>query len=76
MKAAGEPEEVMRHLLDAIETLLTAYGVSAKRTVGWGTAEIKKWRAWREDTPADQPIAADNRKDFVDTLVANSGGAP
>ncbi|GIW42719.1 MAG: hypothetical protein KatS3mg077_0001 [Candidatus Binatia bacterium] len=40
MKAAAKPEEVLPHLLEAIEALLATYGISAKRTVGWGTADI------------------------------------
>jgi CRISPR-associated protein Cmr2 len=75
MEPAGEPKEVMRHLLDAIETLLTAYGISAKRTVGWGTAEIKKWRAWKKDTPDGQSIEADSREDLLKQLLPNSRGA-
>jgi CRISPR-associated protein Cmr2 len=50
---------------------LTHCGISAKRTVGWGTAEITKWRAWR----GNQPIAANSRKDLRKQLLPNSGGA-
>jgi len=48
MKPAAKPEEVLPKLLEAIEALLTTYGISAKRTVGWGTAGIKKWRAFHK----------------------------
>ncbi|MEM3674746.1 MAG: RAMP superfamily CRISPR-associated protein, partial [Candidatus Methanomethyliaceae archaeon] len=37
MKPAADPAEFLPKLLEAIETLLTTYGISAKRTVGWGT---------------------------------------
>lgn len=33
-------KEWLCNLIDAIECLLTTYGISAKRTAGWGTAEI------------------------------------
>lgn len=62
MKAAGKPKEVLPHLLEAIETLLTIYGISAKRTVGWGTAQITKWRAWRRGR--SQPAEATTREDL------------
>ena len=48
MKPEAKPVDVLPKLLEAIETLLTTYGISAKRTVGWGTAEIKKWRAFHK----------------------------
>jgi CRISPR-associated protein Cmr2 len=47
--------EAIEHLLEAIEALLTTYGISAKRTVGWGTAMIQKWRAFKGGrTPIEQ----------------------
>ncbi len=48
MEPEAKPVDVLPKLLEAIETLLTPYGISAKRTVGWGTAEIKKWRAFHK----------------------------
>jgi len=48
MKPAANPREVLPELLEAIESLLTTYGISAKRTVGWGTAKILKWRAFHK----------------------------
>jgi CRISPR-associated protein Cmr2 len=47
MELAADPREFLPRLLEAIEDLLTRYGISAKRTVGWGTARILKWRAYR-----------------------------
>jgi CRISPR-associated protein Cmr2 len=70
MKLAAAEEEWLPKLLEAIEDLLTRYGISAKRTVGWGTAEIKKWRAWRDD----QPIEADRRDELVNKLGLAAGG--
>jgi CRISPR-associated protein Cmr2 len=34
------PEELLRNLVDAIEALFRKYGISAKRTAGWGAAKI------------------------------------
>ena len=49
MKPEADPRDVLPKLLEAIETLLTTYGISAKRTVGWGTAQITAWRAFHKD---------------------------
>ena len=48
MKPPADPTEFLSKLLEAIETLLTTYGISAKRTVGWGTAKIVGWKAFRK----------------------------
>jgi len=66
--------EWLPKLLEAIYKLLTKYGISAKRTVGWGTAQIKKWRAWRKDTPADKPIEAYRRDELLNKLGLGAGG--
>jgi CRISPR-associated protein Cmr2 len=70
MNPAAAEEEWLPKLLEAIEDLLTRYGISAKRTVGWGTAEIKKWRARRDN----QPIEADSRDELVHKLGLDAGG--
>lgn len=46
MKPAVDHLKFMPKFLQAIETLLTNYGISAKRTVGWGTARITKWKVY------------------------------
>ena len=48
MKSHPKPEDVFPKLLEIIEALLTTYGISAKRTVGWGTTRIEKWRAFHK----------------------------
>lgn len=48
MQPGVEPQAVLPQLLEAIETLLTTYGISAKRTVGWGTATISAWKVHRK----------------------------
>jgi CRISPR-associated protein Cmr2 len=37
------PPDTIPRLVRAIESLLTVYGFSAKRTAGWGLAEIQSW---------------------------------
>ncbi len=49
LKPSAEPKKVIYELLEAIEKLLTTYGFSAKRTVGWGTAKITKWQAYHKE---------------------------
>jgi len=56
------PPETLAKLIQAIEKLLTVYGFSAKRTGGWGLAEIQSWsvngrrvediHAWARDPSA------------------------
>jgi len=48
MEPNADPQKVLPKLLEAVEVLLTTYGISAKRTVGWGTAKIEKWRAFHK----------------------------
>jgi CRISPR-associated protein Cmr2 len=73
MKSAVDRKQMLANLLKAIEALLTIYGISAKRTVGWGTAKIKKWRARRKDT---SPIEGSTRQQLLEALFPNSEGAP
>ena len=54
--------EAIGQLLDAIERLLTVYGISAKRTAGWGTAAITGWKAYQRDSPVlTRPALAEFR---------------
>jgi CRISPR-associated protein Cmr2 len=77
MKPSGHPAEALPKLLAAGKVLLTTYGISAKRTVGWGTAEIKKWQAWRTGAPGTQVefVEAGDLDDFLKKLFPNSGAA-
>jgi CRISPR-associated protein Cmr2 len=52
-------------LLDAIEILLASYGISAKRTAGWGTAKIEAWKAFKKD---QSPIEKSSLPDFKDAV--------
>ena len=75
MMHAARSEEVLPKLLDAIEALLTCYGISAKRTVGWGTAEIKKWRAFHKDHGSTEKNAREKLKAEIQSWLS-AGGAP
>jgi len=50
--------DAIQKLLDAAEQLLTVYGFSAKRTAGWGVAEVTKARAnggeWKQENPLQE----------------------
>lgn len=54
-RGTAERIDALQKLLDAAEQLLTVYGFSAKRTAGWGIAEVTKARAnggeWKQENP-------------------------
>ncbi len=75
MKPEAKPEEVLPRLLEAIEALLTTCGISAKRTVGWGTAKILKWRAYHKThSSGEKNTRHDLWKEVQSWLT--KGGAP
>jgi CRISPR-associated protein Cmr2 len=65
MKPVAKAAPFLPLLLEAIEQLLTRYGISAKRTVGWGTAKISQWRAWKKDKPCAE---ADSRDGLMNNV--------
>lgn len=67
MRWKADPKDFLPLLLEAIDKLLTTYGISAKRTVGWGTAKITKWRAFRK---GQQPVEHDNGEQLWQTISA------
>lgn len=69
----NEAADALGHLIDAVDALLSTYGFSAKRTVGWGTASVQGWTARREN---QQPITASTAAKFKTDLEAwlNLGG--
>jgi CRISPR-associated protein Cmr2 len=77
---AGERDQINRKeavekLLDAVEALLTTYGISAKRTVGWGTAEIKSWTGTWRSTKTKPETRLANFKQKISAWLNSSGGA-
>ncbi len=68
-------KQAINNLLKAIEELLTTYGISAKRTVGWGTAKIKEWKAYRK---GKSPVSVASRTDLWNKVQAwfGSGATP
>jgi len=50
------PADFIDSIIDSITALLETYGISAKRTAGWGTARIETWTR-----PSDEPAKAEPR---------------
>jgi CRISPR-associated protein Cmr2 len=59
--------EALGNLLDATEMLLEAYGISAKRTAGWGAAKIEGWKAFKKD---QTPVEKRYLPDFKDAVLS------
>lgn len=68
------PAEAIESLVGATEQLLTLWGISAKRTAGWGTANVTEWRAHRNGKP---PIKTNDCNRFTQDLKSwlGHGGA-
>jgi len=66
MKPSADPKRFLPRLTEAIENLLTRYGISAKRTVGWGTANISVWKAYRK---GQDPAQADTREKLWNAIA-------
>jgi len=68
-RGTTERIDALQKLLDAAEQLLTVYGFSAKRTAGWGIAEVIKARAnggeWKQENPLQE------LKDQLATLLSS-----
>ncbi len=75
MKPEAEPVDVLMELLKAIEKLLTTYGISAKRTVGWGTANILRWRAFHKERGTAEKNARDGLWNEIQGWLSE-GGSP
>lgn len=71
-----KPEKAIENLLDAIQELLKAYGISAKRTVGWGTAEISQWRAYKKGCAEIREASLNEFKKLVRSWLSSEGGQP
>ncbi|MDQ7828653.1 MAG: hypothetical protein QN158_07585 [Armatimonadota bacterium] len=58
-------------LLKATDDLLRKYGISAKRTVGWGTARPELWKAYRK---GEATVQKQTVSDFVNSFSSWLGG--
>ncbi len=75
IKPSANAGEIVPRLLEAIEALLATYGISAKRTVGWGTARIEKWRAFHKTGGTAEKDSRDDLWQKVQTWLSG-GGTP
>lgn len=64
-RAAVPSAEALGLLMMGIEALLQDYGISAKRTVGWGAARIDGWKA---TAGGDSTLKAKGRAEFMKNL--------
>ncbi len=69
-----DPVDVMRRLLDAANKLLTVYGFSAKRTAGWGLAEVRNAEIRSKDESKSGGVD-DLKAELPQILGATGGGA-
>lgn len=66
--------DALIHLVDAIEVLLTTYGISAKRTVGWGTTRIDSWKGYSKNAkPLDSTEATGFKTELRERLLSIGG---
>jgi len=66
--------DAMQNLLCAINDLLTVYGISAKRTAGWGAAKVCKWKAYRQRENTEPTESLEAFKESVSAWLAKKGG--
>lgn len=64
--------DALRGLLRATDDLLRNYGISAKRTVGWGTARPDSWKVYRKD---QELIEGKSAHDLIARLPSSPGGS-
>jgi CRISPR-associated protein Cmr2 len=66
-----DPENALCNLLDASETLLRSYGISAKRTASWGTTKINNWKAFRKDKRPIEKVSLPDFKGVVKSWLTS-----
>lgn len=59
--------DALKKLADATQLLLEQYGISAKRTAGWGSAKIEEWKAFRRKA-REEPVALPPKKQIARSL--------
>lgn len=66
-----KPADFIDGFVDSIRALLETYGISAKRTAGWGTARIDRWTGFLKasDGPAEvEPRSINHKEDSPQPL--------
>ena len=72
------PTDSIVRLVDAIAALVETYGISAKRTIGWGIAHIEKWTGLSTVEAEEQLFATKNIREFQAAIrewLAPTGGS-
>jgi CRISPR-associated protein Cmr2 len=64
-----ESVNLMKKLIDAISDLLQVYGISAKRTAGWGACNIQQWRIKTCDFEDIITDSANKCKENIDSVI-------
>ncbi|WP_299081607.1 RAMP superfamily CRISPR-associated protein [uncultured Fretibacterium sp.] len=70
------PTAFISDFIDSIRTLLECYGISAKRTAGWGKARIDEWKCVQSHL---EPLTLKNTEEFkaeMKNRIARRGGNP
>lgn len=62
------PTDTFKKLFDAIEKLLTVYGISAKRTAGWGLTAVSTWELGGVGGTTNDATSADEASRQVDDV--------
>lgn len=63
-----KPADFFDSLIDSIKALLETYGISAKRTAGWGTARINKWTGMLKASAQPPKAEAQSTKKTLHSL--------
>ncbi len=58
------PADFIDDLVDSIKALLETYGISAKRTAGWGSARIDEWTGHTKASTQSIPITKQDAEEF------------
>ncbi len=60
------PVDVIANLTDGITSILETYGISAKRTVGWGATEVKSCSLFfTKGSWLEEIVASDDEKEYT-----------
>jgi CRISPR-associated protein Cmr2 len=60
--------EIMDKLIDSIQALLETYGISAKRTAGWGAARIDTWKGFSSVFDGQARVESQPKKNILHSL--------